>query len=166
MQSGTLSIFCSLALASAMAVAQSPTPAPAQTNPPDQQSNQQVGIAAQAAPDNSAAAQTQRRPVSPQRQAQVLARQLGLSREQLAQIMPIFVDRQQRIDALRADQTVTPRDRRDRVKGVMQDSLSRIEAVMTDAQKQQYEQLLADRRARHLQQEQRPAPPQTPPQPQ
>ncbi len=164
MLSRTLSIFCGLALASALAMAQSSTPAPAQSDSPTPQSDQQVGIAGQAAPDNSAEAQTRRRPANPERQAQFLARQLGLSRAQQAQIRPIIADRQQRIEILRTDQNLTPRDRRARVRGVMQDSRSRIEALLTDAQKQQFEQMLADRRARRQQQGQQPASPQQPPQ--
>ncbi len=81
-----------------------------------------------------------------------LARQLGLSRQQVAQIRPIIADRQQQIQILRTDQSLTPRDRRSRVQGVMQDSRNRIEALLTDSQKQQFEQMLADRRARRQQQ--------------
>jgi Spy/CpxP family protein refolding chaperone len=162
MQIRTLSIFCSLALASALVMAQSSTPAPAQTDSPTQQSDQQVGISGQTAPDNSVEAQIQRRPANPQRQAQFLARQLGLSRAQQAQIRPIIADRQQQIQTLRTDQNLTQRDRRARVQGVMQDSRTRIEAVLTDSQKQQFEQMLTDRRARRQQQSQQPAPPQTP----
>ncbi|HTW77967.1 MAG TPA: hypothetical protein VME23_00355 [Terracidiphilus sp.] len=156
MQNRTLSIFCGLALASAMAMAQSSNPNPAPTNSQNQQSDQQVGIAGQNAPDNSAAPagqQSPRRPATPRRQARVLARQLGLSPAQQAQIRPIIADRQQQIETLRADQSLTPRDRRLRVVGVIEDSRNRIEALLTDSQKQQFEQMLADRRARRQQQQ-------------
>lgn len=149
MQSKTLTVFCGLTLASAMAMAQSSNPAPAQTDNGDQQ----VGIAGQAAPSNSAPAEVQRRPANPERQARELARQLGLSRAQVAQIRPIIADRQQQIEVLRADQNLAPRDRRSRVQGVMHDSRARIEALLTDSQKQQFEQMLADRRARRQQQQ-------------
>jgi len=165
MQSRSLSIFCGLALASAMAIAQSSSPAPAQTDSaPTDSSGQQVGIAGQSAPDSSAAqAGPQRHAANPQHQARFLARQLGLSRAQVAEIKPIIADRQQQIESLRSDQTLTPRDRRIRVQGVMQDSRSRIEALLTDSQKQQFEQMLSDRRARR----QQPAQPESqPPQPQ
>jgi periplasmic protein CpxP/Spy len=158
MQSRTLSIFCGLALASTMAIAQSS--APAQTD----NGGQQVGIAGQAAPNNSTPAEAQHRPANPEHQARELARQLGLSRAQVAQIRPIIADRQQQIEALRTDTSLAPRDRRARVQGVMQDSRTRIEAVLTDSQKQQFEQILSDRLARRQQQGQQPAQPQSPPQ--
>jgi hypothetical protein len=164
MQRRTMSIFCGLAFVSAMAMAQSSNPAPAQTDSQNQQSDQQVGIAGQTAPDNSAASQTECRPANPQRQTEFLARQLGLSRAQTAQIRPIIADRQQQIEALRTDTSLAPRDRRARVQGVMQDSRTRIEAVLTDSQKQQFEQILSDRLARRQQQGQQQAKPQAPPQ--
>jgi Spy/CpxP family protein refolding chaperone len=51
------------------------------------------------------------------------------------------------------------------MQGVMQDSRNRIEALLTDSQKQQFEQMLADRRARR-QQQQGQQQPEQPPQPQ
>lgn len=132
-------------------MAQSSNPAPA-----DSQPDQQVGIAGQTAPGNTAGQQTQRRPANPEHQTKALARQLGLSRAQQAQIRPIIADRQQQVEALRADQSLAPRDRRARVRGVMQDSHNRIEALLTDSQKQQFEQMLADRRARRQQQQAQP----------
>jgi protein CpxP len=164
MQSRTLSIFCGLALASAITMAQSANPAPAQTGSPNQQSDQQVGVSPQTAPDN--AAEAQNRPASPQRAAKFLAQQLGLSPAQEAQIVPIIADRQQQIEALSADQTIAPRDRRARVQGIMQDSRTRIETLLTDSQKQQFEQMVADRRVRRQQQGQQQAQPQAPPEPQ
>jgi Spy/CpxP family protein refolding chaperone len=162
MQSRTLSIFCGLALASAMAMAQSSNPA--QTD----NGGQQVGIAGQAAPSNSAATEAQHRPANPEHQARELARQLGLSRAQVAQIRPILADRQQQIESLRVDSSLAPRDRRVKVQGVMRDSRTRIEAVLTDSQKQQFEQMLVDRHARRQEQGQpqgqTPAPPQQQPQ--
>ncbi len=162
MQCRIFSVSCSLALASAMAMAQSSNqnPVPAQTDSPDQQ----VGIAGQSAPADQ---QNQRRPAGPQRQAEFLARQLGLSPAQEAQVKPIIADRQRQIQSLIADTTLAPRARRARMQGVMQDSRNRIEAVLTDSQKQQFEQMLADRRARRQQergqlQGQQPAQPQQP----
>jgi periplasmic protein CpxP/Spy len=155
MRNRTLSIFCSLALASTLAIAQASNPAPTQTESPNPQSDQPVGIAGQSAPGNSAAPagqQTQRRSANPQRQTRFLARQLGLSRTQVAQIRPIIANRQQQIQILRNDQSLAPRDRRARVQEVAQDSRNRIEALLTDSQKQQFEQMLADRRARRQQQ--------------
>jgi Spy/CpxP family protein refolding chaperone len=151
MQIRTLSLFCGLALASAVAMAQSSNPIPAQTDSSQNagaDQTQQVGIAGQSAPTAEAGAQAVRRPASPERQTRFLARHLGLTRAQTAQIRPIIADRQQQVETLRSDSSLAPRDRRARVLRVTEDSRNRIEALLTDSQKQAFEQMLANRRAR------------------
>ncbi len=83
------------------------------------------------------------------RQARHLAKTLGLSHDQVAQIRPILTNRIQQMQSLRADATLSPQDRREKSRAIMQDSRTRIEAVLNDSQKQQFEQMLAQRRARH-----------------
>jgi periplasmic protein CpxP/Spy len=109
---------------------------------------------AQAAPDQSAPAQ----PMSPQamrrapnanRQARHLAKTLGLSHSQVAQIKPILAYRIQQMQSLRADPSLSAQDRRQKAHEIMQDSRAKIEAVLNDSQKQQFEQMLAQRRNRH-----------------
>lgn len=87
------------------------------------------------------------RGMNPNRQAKRLAKQLNLSQDQVSQIEPILADRDQQMQALRADSSITPSDRRAKAKGIMDDSNSKIEAVLNDQQKQQYEQMLAARRS-------------------
>jgi len=55
--------------------------------------------------------------------------------------------RQQQMQALRADASLAEQDRHVKARAIMQDSDSKIEAVMNDTQKQQFEQMLAERRA-------------------
>lgn len=104
------------------------------------------------APDTSAqAAQPQQGSAhrgNPNRQAHRLARQLNLSKDQVAQIKPILADRAQQMQALRGDTSLAPADRRAKAQTIMQDSKTKIEAVLNDQQKQQFEQLLAERRER------------------
>jgi periplasmic protein CpxP/Spy len=106
------------------------------------------------APDASAsqAAQTQpgnqHRNFDPSQMAAHLGKRLGLTSDQVAQITPILADRRQQMQTLRADTSLTQQDRRAKVRAIMQDSKSKIEAVMNDTQKQQYEQMLAQRRER------------------
>ena len=83
----------------------------------------------------------------PGQQAQHLGQRLGLSSDQVAQITPILADRQQKMQALRADTSLSQEDRHAKARAIMQDSDSKIEAVMTDAQKQQFEQMRAERRS-------------------
>jgi protein CpxP len=72
----------------------------------------------------------------------------------VAQITPILTARQQQMQTLRADASLTEQDRHTKRHAIMQDTNSKIEAVLTDTQKQQFEQMLAQRRARHNRQPQ------------
>ncbi len=145
MQRKYLSIAIGLFLSAGLAIAQ----APAQ-NQPDQpaaaQDAQQQPLAGENAPQ-----QQGQRPHAPNpaRVAHRLGRQLGLTQEQVAQIKPIVANRQQQMASLRADSTLTPQDRRAKARSIMQDSRNQIEALLTDTQKQQYEQMLAQHRAQH-----------------
>jgi periplasmic protein CpxP/Spy len=120
------------------------------------QNQPEVGIAPQStqsadqnpSPQNASPGpqQEQQHAVNPARAAQRLGRQLGLTQDQVAQIGPIIADRQQQIESIRSDSNLMPRDRKMKMRNVMQDSRNKIEALLTDPQKQQFEQMLADRR--------------------
>lgn len=83
---------------------------------------------------------------NPAKQARHLGKQLGLSSDQVAQITPILADRQEQIQNLRADTSLSPKVRRAKTKAIQQDSKSKVEALLNDTQKQQYEQMLVERR--------------------
>jgi Spy/CpxP family protein refolding chaperone len=85
----------------------------------------------------------------PAKQAEHLGKRLGLSSDQVAQITPILAERQQQMKSLRADTSISHQDQREKAKAIMQDSKNKLEAVLTDAQKQQFEQMLAQRRDHH-----------------
>ena len=86
---------------------------------------------------------------NPDKQARHLGKKLGLSGDQVAQIKPILADRQQQMQSLHADTSLAPQDRRAKAQAIQQDSKSKIEAVLNDSQKQQFEQMLAERHAHH-----------------
>lgn len=69
--------------------------------------------------------------------------------DQVAQIKPILEARQQQMQSLRSDSSLAPEDRRVKAHGIMEDSKNKIEAVLNDTQKQQFEQMLEERRAHH-----------------
>lgn len=94
------------------------------------------------------AARGMRHAPNPDHQARMLTKKLGLSSDQQAQIKPILADRQQQMEALRADTSLSPQDRRAKAQQIMQDSKTKIEAVLNDQQKQQFEQMQAESRAR------------------
>lgn len=131
---------------------------------PGQSQNDNAPDAAQSAPPPA-----QRRPPDPARQANRLGRQLGLSADQVSQIEPVIAARQQQLENLRTDPTLPPRQRRAEARSIMHSSNKKIEAVMTDSQKQQYKQLLQARRAarrqRMQQRAQQQAPEEAPQQP-
>ena len=103
-------------------------------------------------PDANAPQATQAQPgnrhhdFDPAKQAARLGKRLGLSSDQVAQIQPVITDRFQKVQALRADTTLNQQDRHSKVQAIMQDSNSKIEAVLNDTQKQQFEQMQAERR--------------------
>jgi protein CpxP len=94
---------------------------------------------------------------NPRHQAKKLAKALGLTPEQVSKIEPILADRDQQVQTLRSDTTLAPSDRKLKMHGIRQDSDSRIEALLTDAQKQQYEQIKQSRKANRHQQAGTPA---------
>jgi hypothetical protein len=85
----------------------------------------------------------------PAKQAAHLGKQLGLSSDQVAQITPILADRQQQLQSLRNDSGLRPRIRRAKAIRIVKDSTAKVEAVLNDTQKQQYEQMIAERRSHH-----------------
>jgi periplasmic protein CpxP/Spy len=97
------------------------------------------------AQDNAAPAQEQGQPgrgpgrMDPDRQLQHMTRELGLSADQQGQIKPLLVDRQQKMEALFQDQSLSREDRRAKMEEIRQQSQSKIEAVLNDQQKQKFE---------------------------
>jgi F0F1-type ATP synthase membrane subunit b/b' len=80
-----------------------------------------------------------------------MAKKLGLSSDQKAQIEPILADRDQQLQNLRNNTSLTPEDRKAQIRGIVKDSNNKIEAILNDTQKQQYEQMKQERRARRQQ---------------
>jgi Spy/CpxP family protein refolding chaperone len=91
----------------------------------------------------------QHRHFDPNQFAAHLGKRLGLTSDQVAQITPILAARQQQMQTLRADASLSEQDRHTKARAIRQDTNSKIEAVLNDQQKQQFEQMLAQRRAHH-----------------
>jgi periplasmic protein CpxP/Spy len=100
--------------------------------------------------DQTATAPTHKAP-DPQRQTRRMAKKLALTADQQAKIEPIFADRDQQVATLRANTTLAPKDRKVQIHSVVRDSDNKITALLSDTQKQQYEQLKQDRRAKRQQ---------------
>jgi Spy/CpxP family protein refolding chaperone len=102
----------------------------------------------------------QHRNFDPSRFAAHLGQRLGLSSDQVAQITPILTARQQQMQTLRADTSVSVQDRHTKARAIRQDTDSKIEALLTDTQKQQFEQMLAQRRGHRRHEQEQPSQPQ------
>ncbi len=77
-----------------------------------------------------------------------LTRMLGLTADQQAQIQPILETEDQKMKALWQDDSLSPEDRRSQMMQLHRDSRAQLEAVLTDAQKQKYEQMEQERQQR------------------
>jgi Spy/CpxP family protein refolding chaperone len=95
-----------------------------------------------AAPADSAAPMSAHQPADPQQQLARLSRKLQLTPAQEAKIGPILQSRQQQMQQLRADTSMAPSDRRTKMRAIMQDSNTQLQSVLTDSQKQQYQQMM------------------------
>ena len=95
----------------------------------------------------AAPAQQGHRNFAPNQQAAHMSKRLGLSDDQVAQIKPILADRFQQMQTLRADTSLSEQDRHAKFRALMQDSNTKIESVLNDTQKQQFEKMQAERRS-------------------
>ena len=120
----------------------------AQQAAPSQDQQPDTSLSSTPTPQSTLAQGAAHRAPNPNQQAKHLAKQLGLNQEQTAKLKTILADRDQQVEQLRADTTTARHDRQARLQTIRQDSTAKIEAVLTDEQKQQYEQLLAARRNR------------------
>jgi Spy/CpxP family protein refolding chaperone len=92
-------------------------------------------------------------PMDPNRQTRMLTKKLGLSSDQAAQIEPILASRDQQLKALHDSATSgtasDPKSLHKQMRGINQEAEQKLEAILTDTQKQQYQQMLAERRHGH-----------------
>jgi hypothetical protein len=84
-----------------------------------------------------------RRGMDADRQLEHLTKTLNLSSDQQSQIKPLLVDRQQKMQALWQDQSLSPQDRRSKMMAIRQDTDTKLEAALNDQQKQQFEAMQA-----------------------
>ena len=78
---------------------------------------------------------------NPDRQLKHLTKALNLSTDQQNQIKPILADEDQQIQTVRSDTSMAPKDRRSKLMDIHKDANDKLEAVLNDQQKQQFEQM-------------------------
>ena len=76
--------------------------------------------------------------MDPNRQLEHMTQALDLTADQQSQIKPVLVDRQQKLQALFQDQSMSEDDRRAKARSVVEESNSKIESVLNDQQKQKF----------------------------
>ena len=75
----------------------------------------------------------------PEHQAQRLTKMLNLTPDQSNKIAAILQQRQQQFTALKSDSSADPMAQRQKTRELMKSSQSQIDAVLTDAQRQQWQ---------------------------
>lgn len=119
-----------------------------------------IAMAAPQAQDQSAAPQNNqwagRHQADPNKEVQHLTKKLNLTTDQQNQILPILTSRQQQMESIRNDSSLSPQDRRAKFQSVREDSDSKIRAVLNDDQKKQYDQMQQQMRERRQNHEQNP----------
>lgn len=87
--------------------------------------------------------------MSPDEQLKHMTKELGLSSDQQSQILPVLQDRQQKMEAIREDQSLSREDRRSKMMAIRTDSDAKIQALLTDQQKQKYQAMQERMQERH-----------------
>jgi periplasmic protein CpxP/Spy len=119
-----------LALGGLLALGATAT-APAQDNAPPPPDQNQAGP-----PPQGPAGRGMR--IDPDRQLAHLTHVLGLTSDQQAQIKPLLIERQQKIQTLMQDQSVTPEDRHAQMHSIVEGTNNSIKALLTEDQKQKF----------------------------
>jgi len=95
--------------------------------------------------------QGQRGPMSVDDQLKNLTDRLSLTADQQGKIKPILEDRNQQMQALRNDQSLTQDDRRTKGRAIQEASTQKIRDVLTDDQKKKYDDMQQEMRDRQRQ---------------
>lgn len=90
-----------------------------------------------------------RHEADPNKEVQHLTKKLNLTADQQNQILPILTSRQQQMEGIRNDSSLSAQDRRAKFRAVREDSDSKIRAVLNDDQKKTYDQMQQQMRERH-----------------
>lgn len=85
----------------------------------------------------------------PNKQLQHLTKKLNLTADQQNQILPILTARQQQMESIHNDSSLSQQDRRAKVRAAREDADGKIRAVLNDDQKKTYDQMQQQMRERH-----------------
>jgi Spy/CpxP family protein refolding chaperone len=91
--------------------------------------------------------------MDPDKRLAHMTKRYNLTADQQSQIKPILADEQTQMQAMRGDTSTSREDKRSKMMSMHQASTQKIEAVMTDEQKQKFEadqQKMQERRSEHM----------------
>jgi hypothetical protein len=78
--------------------------------------------------------------MDPAQQLAAMTTRYNLSSDQQNQVKPILMDKQRRIQLLRRDSSLSPDEKKAKLQSILSDFNSKIEAILNDDQKKQFEQ--------------------------
>ena len=78
--------------------------------------------------------------MDPAQQLAGMTRRYNLSADQQSQVKPILADQQKQMQLLRLDTSLSPDEKKAKMQSIRSDSNKKIEAILNDDQKKQFEQ--------------------------
>ncbi len=88
------------------------------------------------------------RMMTPDEELQRMDKALKLTDDQKNQIKPILEDKQQKMQSLRSDTSLSEQDRRSKMRSIMEGSNGKIRDVLNDDQKKNFDEMQQHRRGR------------------
>ena len=88
------------------------------------------------------------RRADPNQQVKRLAKRLNLTADQQNQLLPILTGRQQQMEGILNDSSLSAKDKHAKMRAVREDTDAKIRSVLTDQQKQTYDQMQQQMRER------------------
>jgi hypothetical protein len=79
--------------------------------------------------------------MSPDEELQRLDKALKLTDDQKGQIKPILEDRQQKMESLRSDTSLSAEDRRSKMRSIFEESNGKIRNTLNDDQKKSFDEM-------------------------
>jgi hypothetical protein len=79
--------------------------------------------------------------ISPDEELQRLDKTLKLTADQKNSIKPILEDREKQVESVRSDSSISPHDRRGKMRSIIEESNGKIRDVLNDDQKKQFDEM-------------------------
>lgn len=89
-----------------------------------------------------------RRGMNPGQRAEMMQRRLGLNADQTTQLKAVMTDGQTKMQALRANSSLAPQDRRAQAMAMRKDMQTKIRAILTPDQAKEFDAMQAKMRGR------------------